>query len=141
MSERMILLVEDNASNRKLFTDILEYQGYTVVQACDVGEALRCLAVVRPDLVLTDIQVPGGGGELLLARVRDDPSLAATPVIAVTAYAMPGDRERLLAIGFDGYIGKPIQVLQFIQDIQALLSAREGAATAAGNRAAAEDPA
>lgn len=103
-----ILLVEDNPLNRQLLRDILQYRGHRVCEAEGVVDAWACLQAGVPQIVLLDVQIPGGGGEELLRRIRERPDLDALPVIAVTASAMQGDRERLLAAGFDGYISKPV---------------------------------
>ena len=116
-----ILLVEDNQLNRRLARDVLELRGHTVTEACNVAEGRAEIAKRRPDLVLLDIGLPGGGGGRLLFEIRADPRLAGLPIIAVTAFAMPGDRERLLATGFDGYLSKPINVHTFAADVEAFL--------------------
>jgi CheY-like chemotaxis protein len=104
-----ILLVEDNPLSRTLARDILVHAGHEIVEATSVPEGQERLRADQPfDVVLMDIGIPGGGGELLLGQIRADPSLARLPVVAMTALAMRGDRERLLAAGFDGYISKPI---------------------------------
>jgi CheY-like chemotaxis protein len=108
-----ILVVEDNAMNRQLLRDILGHRGHEVLEAANVGEARAHLSEARPDVVVLDVQIPGGGGEALVREIRGDPSLASLPVVAVTAFAMAGDRERLLAAGFDGYISKPIDTRAF----------------------------
>lgn len=119
-----ILVVEDNALNRVLVHDILEYRGHEVALATSVDEALGHLAEARPDLVLLDIQIPGGGGEVVLRAIRGDPGLSSTPVIALTAFAMAGDRERLLQGGFDGYISKPIDTRTFGAEVERHVAAR-----------------
>jgi CheY-like chemotaxis protein len=116
-----ILVVEDNPLNLRLVRDILEYRGHEVVSAGSVPEARVRLAEAAPDLVLLDIQIPGGGGELLLREIRAHPELARRPVVAVTALAMDGDRERLLAAGFDGYLSKPIDTRAFGPAVEAYL--------------------
>jgi two-component system cell cycle response regulator DivK len=118
VSALRILVVEDNALNLRLVRDILELRGHTVRTAGDVAEARQQLAGQPPSLVLMDIQIPGGGGELLLREIRSSAGLAALPVIAVTAQAMDGDRQRLLAAGFDGYLSKPIDVRTFAATVE-----------------------
>lgn len=114
-----ILVVEDNALNLQLVRDILEYRGHEVVSAASVPEARSRLIETRPDVVLLDIQLPGGGGETLLDEIRSaTPDL---PVIAVTALAMDGDRERLLKAGFDGYLSKPIDTRTFGPTVESFL--------------------
>lgn len=116
-----ILLVEDNALNRVLVRDLLEHRGHTIREAAGADEAWEQIQRARPDLVLLDVQIPGGGGETLVARIRGDGSVAGLPIIAVTAFAMPGDRERLLAAGFDDYIEKPIDTRAFGPRVESLL--------------------
>jgi CheY-like chemotaxis protein len=102
-----VLLVEDNPDNRQLFEKILETE-YEMV-ACDNGPAALALLAQRAfRLVLMDIAMPGMDGVETLTRWRSDPTLPRVPVIALTAHAMTGDRERLLALGFDGYLSKPV---------------------------------
>jgi CheY-like chemotaxis protein len=114
-----ILLVEDNPMNRILVRDILSRRGHEVIEAGSVQEGRDRLAAAVPDIVLLDIQIPGGGGEALLLQIRADPRLARVPVIAFTAYAMRGDRERFLAAGFDGYVSKPIDTRKFGAEVEA----------------------
>lgn len=108
-----ILLVEDNERNRKLVRTILEFGGYEVVE-CDDGDPSLALAKAhRPALVLMDIELPKVDGITALARLRADPETAHIPVVAVTASVTPGERERVVAAGFNGYISKPIDVASF----------------------------
>lgn len=120
MTKLHILLVEDNAMNRRLARDVLQHRGHEVTEAGNVDEGRAELLRSSPDLVLLDIQIPGGGGELLLREIRKNPSTAKLPVIAVTAFAMAGDRERLLAVGFDGYLSKPIDTRTFGPEVEAI---------------------
>jgi CheY-like chemotaxis protein len=113
-----ILVVEDNALNLRLVRDILEMRGHKIDAAGDVAEARLRLRAAPLSLVLMDIQIPGGGGELLLKEIRADAALASLPVVAVTAQAMDGDRQRLLAAGFDGYLSKPIDVRTFAATVE-----------------------
>jgi two-component system, cell cycle response regulator DivK len=122
MKGKRILVVEDNDINRQLVCDILSHAGCEIAQACSVEEGRLRLEEFTPDLVLMDIRIPGGGGELLLQEIREKPALAAVPVIAVTAFAMPGDREKLLKSGFDGYLSKPIDVRSFARTVAAYLT-------------------
>ena len=118
-----ILIVEDNPLNRLLVHDILELRGHEVMEAATVDEARGALSAVRPDLVLLDVQIPGGGGEAVIREVRARADLANLPVVAVTSLAMPGDRERLLSIGFQGYLSKPIDTRTFGPAIESYLRA------------------
>jgi signal transduction histidine kinase len=113
-----ILLVEDDPTVKLLIRLVLEHQGHQVLEAADAGEARLQLAAGAPGLVLLDIHFPGGGGENLLTEIRSRPELDGVPVLAVTAAAMEGDRERLLAHGFDGYISKPIALASFGPQIE-----------------------
>jgi CheY-like chemotaxis protein len=130
-----ILVVEDNPLNRLLVHDLLELRGHTVVEAATVDEARALLARdrERPDLLLLDVQIPGGGGEAVIREVRQRAELADMPIIAVTSLAMPGDRERLLSIGFQGYLSKPIDTRTFGIAIESYLKTAEGAVERATN--------
>jgi CheY-like chemotaxis protein len=123
-----ILVVEDNPLNRQLVHDILELRGHTISEAATVDEACAALDRERPDLLLLDVQIPGGGGEAVIREVRQRPELASIPIVAVTSLAMPGDRERLLSIGFQGYLSKPIDTRTFGAAIESYLKSAEGAA-------------
>jgi CheY-like chemotaxis protein len=115
-----ILVVEDNPLNRRLVEALLVHRGHKVLQASTVDEGRELLTGEPPDVVLLDIHIPGGGGELLLAEIRKSDVLARMPVVAVTASAMSGDRERLLALGFDAYLSKPIDTRSFAHDVEAI---------------------
>jgi CheY-like chemotaxis protein len=104
-----ILIAEDNAVNRELLREILEANEYLTVEALDGREALAKIEESRPDVMLLDINMPGLDGFSVLKRVREHPHLSNLPVLAVTAYAMKEDRDRVLGAGFNGYISKPIQ--------------------------------
>jgi CheY-like chemotaxis protein len=114
MAGEQVLVVEDNEKNMKLFRDVLQASGYRVLEAGSGEEAVALVATQAPDLVLMDVQLPGMDGVEALARLRDNAGTAATPVLALTAQAMEGDRERFLASGFDGYISKPVNVLELV---------------------------
>jgi CheY-like chemotaxis protein len=118
-----ILIVEDNPLNRLLIHDVLELRGHEVLEASTVAEAKAVLEVEKPDLLLLDVQIPGGGGEAVIREVRKRPDLVSLPIVAVTSLAMPGDRERLLGIGFQGYLSKPIDTRTFGAAIEAFLEA------------------
>jgi CheY-like chemotaxis protein len=121
VSPARILIVEDNPLNRLLIHDILELRGHEVLEAATVDEARDALATVRPDLLLLDVQIPGGGGEAIIREVRQRDDLNDLPIVAVTSLAMPGDRERLLSIGFQGYLSKPIDTRTFGAAIESYL--------------------
>jgi CheY-like chemotaxis protein len=116
-----ILVVEDHPLNRRLVRDILEFRGHEVLEATNVEEARARLLERKAEIVLLDVQIPGGGGEAVLGTIRQDPDLTKLPVIAVTALAMAGDRARLLAAGFDGYISKPIDTMNFPNEVEAFI--------------------
>ena len=107
---RKVLIVEDNDLNMKLFNDLLEAHGYTTFQTKDGREALSIARTHRPDLILMDIQLPEVSGLEITKRLKADEELRSIPVVAVTAFAMAGDRERVMLAGFDGHIEKPISV-------------------------------
>ena len=121
-SSARILIVEDNPLNRLLFHDILQLRGHEVLEAATVDEARAVLSEHTPDLLLLDVQIPGGGGEAVIRWMRKRRELAAVPIVAVTSLAMPGDRERLLGIGFQGYLSKPIDTRTFGAAIEAFLA-------------------
>ena len=122
-----ILIVEDNALNRMLLHDLLELRGHEVVEAATVDEARRALDAGRLDLLLLDVQIPGGGAEAVIRHARARAEFAEIPIVAVTSLAMPGDRERLLGSGFQGYLSKPIDTRTFGTIVEAFLFNPEGA--------------
>jgi len=103
-----VLIVDDNPANLKLARVVLRGEGYDVRTAIDAEDALEMLKTFRPRLILMDVQLPGMDGLELTRRLRTDPEMGGTLVIALTAYAMKGDEERVLAAGCDGYVAKPI---------------------------------
>lgn len=116
-----ILLIEDNEQNRYLATFLLEQNGYKVVQAFDGPDGIEAAKNLQPDLILLDIQLPGMDGYSVATAIRNFASLRDTPMIAVTSYAMVGDREKSLASGCNGYIEKPINPDTFVQEIAQFL--------------------
>jgi CheY-like chemotaxis protein len=119
-----ILVAEDNAVNRDLLHELLETRGHTVLEACNGQEALDILEQTKPDLLLLDIGMPVLDGFAVLRKIRENPRLAAMPVVAVTAYAMRGDRERMLNSKFDGYLSKPIHSPSLTEELDRLLIKR-----------------
>lgn len=119
-----ILVIEDNPANMELVRYVLEAFGYAVSAAADGEIGLELARAEPPDLVVCDLQLPGIGGIEVARRLRAQPALARVPLVAVTAYAMVGDRERVLASGFDGYIAKPIDPQTFVPLIAAFLARR-----------------
>lgn len=122
---RTVVVVEDNVRSRRLVRDLLELNGFTPVEAESAEEGLVVARASPPAMLLLDIQLPGMDGEACLRELRADPTTAGIPVVAVTAYAMRGDEERLLAAGFDGYIAKPIDTRSFVPRLQEILDAAE----------------
>lgn len=121
MTKPRILLVEDNEANRYLATFLLEKRGHEVVHAATGPLALELAASVGPDLILLDIHLPGMDGHAVARALKADPALKRIPIVAVTAYAMAGDRERMLAVGVEGYIEKPIDAQRFGADVERYL--------------------
>jgi two-component system, cell cycle response regulator DivK len=117
-----VLIVEDNELNMKLFNDLLEAQGYTTLKAKDGPEALRIVRLHRPDLVLLDIQLPEVSGLEVAKRLKEDEELRSIPVIAVTAFAMKQDEDKIRQAGCEGYMTKPISIVGFLQAIEHHLS-------------------
>ena len=118
-----ILIVEDNALNIKLFCDLLEAHHHTTEAVTDSRQALETARKFKPDLVITDIQLPHVSGLELIQLIRADESLAAVPIMAVTAYATSGDEDRAREIGAQAYVAKPISVARFVQTVEDLLQA------------------
>jgi CheY-like chemotaxis protein len=112
-----ILLIEDNEQNRYLATFLLEKHGFSVTHAPDGRTGIELATRKRFDLILLDIQLPGLDGHAVARALRGNPALAHVPVVAVTSYAMAGDREKILAAGCDGYMEKPINPETFVADI------------------------
>jgi two-component system cell cycle response regulator DivK len=118
---QVILIVEDNARNLKLARDILNHVGYRTLEAETAEDGLALARAERPDLVLMDVQLPGMDGVEALGRLKTDPLTADIPVVALTAFAMRDDRDRLLAVGFDAYLEKPLNVREFPGQVDAVL--------------------
>ena len=113
-----VLLIEDNEQNRYLTTFLLERSGYTVVAAIDGPHGISEASRRHPDIVLLDIQLPAMDGYAVAAKLREIEALRDTPIIAVTSYAMVGDREKALAAGCTGYIEKPINPETFVAEVE-----------------------
>jgi len=118
MAGVQILIVEDNEKNMKLFRDVLIASGHRTLEATTGGQAVELATAHSPDLVLMDIQLPDIGGVEALGRLRADERTASLPVVALTAQAMDGDRERFLAAGFNGYLSKPVNVADLIATVK-----------------------
>lgn len=108
MAGEILLVVDDHPTNLKLLRVALTAEGYDVRTAMNAEEALAILAEVRPELILMDLQLPGMDGLQLTRNLKDDPAFASIPVLAITSYAMKGDRDRAMAAGCDAYITKPV---------------------------------
>jgi len=122
---RKVLIAEDNAVNRELLRELLETRGYTVLEACDGQEALHMIDQAQPDILLLDIGMPVLDGFAVVRKIRENPHLAKLPVVAVTAYAMQDDREKILNSKFDGYLSKPIDARSLMEELDRLLSQRD----------------
>jgi len=109
----LVLIIEDNERNLKLARDLLEIHGFRTAEATDATSGIALALQVQPDVILMDIQLPDIDGVTALQRLRADSRTASIPVLAVTAYAMTGDRRRFLNVGFDDYITKPLDVKRF----------------------------
>jgi two-component system cell cycle response regulator DivK len=119
---KRVLIVEDNELNMKLFNDLLEAHGYTTLQTRDGVEALQMAREHRPDLILMDIQLPEVSGLEVTKWIKEDEDLRTIPVIAVTAFAMKGDEEKIREGGCEAYIAKPISVMSFLSTVDQFLS-------------------
>ena len=125
-----ILIIEDNPANVELMAFLLAAYGHTPVSAPDGARGVAAARAERPDLVACDVNLPGMNGFEVLAVLKAEPRLSGVPVLAVTALAMAGDREKVLAAGFDGYISKPIEPESFVAELEAFLAPPPAAAEA-----------
>ncbi len=126
MGTKRILLIEDNAVNRRLAQFLLKSQGYEVWEATNAAEAFASLNEKRPDLILMDVQLPGMDGLTATKQLKADPSTRDIPVLAVTSYAMKGDEARALEAGCTGYVTKPIDKTVFLQAVAKVLTDKAG---------------
>ncbi len=122
MSKKKILVVEDNELNMKLFCDLLSAHGYETIQIVEGMKALEVARVEKPDLILMDIQLPEVSGLEVTKWLKEDEELKSIPVVAVTAFAMKGDEEKIREGGCEAYIAKPISVSQFIETVRKFVS-------------------
>lgn len=122
MSSARILIVEDNPDNRTLITDILMSLNYEVIEAIDGEQGVAKAAEVQPDLILMDLSLPQMDGWTATARIKAQENLKHIPIIALTAHAMVGDREKALQAGCDDYIPKPIDIRELQQKLNSFLS-------------------
>ena len=122
MTPALILVVDDNDAGQLLVTSVLQFEGFRVDSAGSGPEVLERLHIRTPDLILMDVQLPGQDGLSLTRELKADPATAGIPIVALTANAMAGDRERALAAGCVGYISKPIDTRTFGDEIRRILS-------------------
>jgi len=125
--KRRALVIEDNEQNLYLMSYLLGKHEFEIVSARDGREGIEAARTQNPDIILLDIQLPGMSGHEVARELRRDPGLASVPIVAVTSYAMPGDREQVLAAGCTGYIEKPINPETFVAQLETYL-ANHGAA-------------
>ena len=119
---KTVMVVEDNDLNMKLFYDLLEAHGYNILQTKDGMEALKLAREHRPDLILMDIQLPEVSGLEVTKWIKEDDTLKTIPVVAVTAFAMKGDEEKIREGGCEAYIAKPISVTNFLETVERFLN-------------------
>jgi two-component system cell cycle response regulator DivK len=122
---KKILVVEDNEANRILMRQILMYYGYEVLEATDGVSGLEMARERMPDLILLDLQMPVMGGFAVIRELRKTPELSKLKVVAVTSFAMKGDREKALEAGFDEYVTKPIDTRKFVELVKSIISNSE----------------
>jgi two-component system cell cycle response regulator DivK len=125
--KKTVLIVEDNELNMKLFNDLLEAHGYATLKTGHGIEAMELARAHKPDLILMDIQLPEVSGLEVTRWLKQDDELKSIPVIAVTAFAMKGDEERIREGGCEAYLSKPISVAKFISTVKTYLDADSGA--------------
>jgi len=126
MMSKKVLIVEDNELNMKLFHDLLDSQGYETLQTREGLQALALARLHKPDLILMDIQLPEISGLEVTKWLKDDDELRHIPVVAVTAFAMKGDEERIRQGGCEAYISKPISVMHFLDVVRKHLGHTQG---------------
>lgn len=118
---RKILIVEDNQDSRELAVKVLKNKGYQTIEASDGEEALEKASAEKPDLILLDISIPKIDGYEVAKRLKSDEELKDIPIVALTAHAMKGDREKVIVAGFEGYISKPINVRELPDQVRSYL--------------------
>jgi two-component system cell cycle response regulator DivK len=125
MADELVLIVDDNAMNVKLARDVLRFNGFRTVEAGTGEEGVALAGEHLPDLILMDIRLPDMDGTAAARALKSDERTAAIPVVALTSFAMKGDRERFLAEGFDGYLEKPISVKDFPEQVRGFCKGTE----------------
>ncbi len=118
---KKILIVEDNDLNLKLFRDLLDAHGYETIETKDGIEAIRFASTQRPDLILMDIQLPEISGLDITRKIKSDPAIQHIPIIAVTAFAMKDDEQKIMSAGCEAYISKPISIVPFMKTVKKFL--------------------
>ncbi len=121
---KTVLIVEDNELNMKLFNDLLEAHGYKTLKTSSGVDAVELAREHRPDLILMDIQLPEVSGEDVTQWIKSDDDLRHIPIIAITAFAMKGDEERIRARGCEAYLSKPISVAKFVETVRSYIGER-----------------
>jgi len=121
----LILIVEDNEKNLKLVRDVLQVKGFSTIEAGSAEDGIKLAAERKPDLILMDIQLPGMNGIDALKALRADKATDTIPIVAVTASVMQQDRTLIMEAGFDGYIGKPINIKEFLDAVRKALEGRK----------------
>ena len=122
MTEKKVLIVEDDSRSMKLTRDALQASGYETEEATSAEDALAKISTSRPDLAVIDIRLPGMDGVELALILKSDPANEHVPLIAVTAYAMPGEKEQILRAGFRAYLSKPLRFSELVSTVGGLLS-------------------
>lgn len=120
-SHKVVLVIEDNESNMKLFHELLALNGYSVLRASEGIEGWNSARKHRPDLILLDIQLPDISGLAVARLLKEHDALRSIPIVAVTAFALEGDQEKMLNGGCDAYIAKPVSVISLLQKVDSLL--------------------
>ena len=123
---KMILIIEDNEKNLKLVRDVLQVKGYATIEAGNAEDGIKLASERKPDLILMDIQLPGMSGIDALAVLRGNPETATIPVVAVTASVMQQDRNKITEAGFNAYVGKPINLKEFLDTVRRVLESPQG---------------
>ena len=121
---RKILIVEDNQDSRELVVKVLKNKGYQTIEAADGEEALEKVAAEKPDLILLDISIPKIDGYEVAKRLKSQEEYRDIPIVALTAHAMKGDREKVIVAGFEGYISKPINVRELPEQVRSYLKGK-----------------
>ena len=124
MTGELILIVDDNEKNMKLARDVLRFAGFQTLEAASAEQGISLADEHLPDVILMDVRLPGMDGSAAVKRLKRQDRTAGIPVVALTSFAMKGDRERFLAEGFDGYLEKPISVKEFPDQVRAYCEAR-----------------